>query len=423
MTYKIILQLIFYIGIVTSTNIYNEQFKMLNKIKSFLQYQSYNAAHFNNYARNIQTNVELYKDIVTHADREKVIQRYQFPPEIMKGFQSAFMSKSGQVVELINFKKPQVNSQGTSTYTRLIGYAQKIDNVIAFVVAKGFTQCGFVQKTQKYQLKKCKKRFLGRKECWYETQSRNRGYNSYELNQLSLALDIHNQVKIKEKITINKQPDIIITCPNRLYSASRKYSICVKPNGFIAIYVYGREDGGFGKTFNVAYGPYSFRVKQNGDIVIQNDRGSIFWSAGTAGIGQFPYTMILTEDKNIVVIDSTNKPIWDRAYKYGHLNCVLIQEYKLLSKNKKYYAEVKNGLIQVFEKSSKKVVSKVGNNSSNGYFVAYLEKDGKLIIENNGNIIYRGNSIGPKDEYRFKVTDDGKLAIVNGSGNAVFTSQ
>ena len=133
--------------------------------------------------------------------------------------------------------------------------------------------------------------------------------------------------------------------------------------------------------------------------------------------------MILTEDKNIVVIDSTNKPIWDRAYKYGHLNCVLIQEYKLLSNNKKYYAEVKNGSIQVFEKSSKKVVSKVGTNSSYGYFVAYLEKDGKLIIENNGNIIYRGNSIGPKDEYRFKVTDDGKLAIVNGSGNAVFTSQ
>ena len=65
----------------------------------------------------------------------------------------------------------------------------------------------------------------------------------------------------------------------------------------------------------------------------------------------------------------------------------------------------------------------LGNNSSNGYFVAYLEKDGKLIIENNGNIIYRGNSIGPKGEYRFIVTDDGKLAIVNASGNVVFTHQ
>ena len=415
--------LLYLIVAISSTNIYNEQFQMLNKIKSFLQYQSYNGAHFSNYAKNIQTSVDLFKDTVTHADREKVIQRYQFPPEIMKGFESAFMSKSGQVVELINFKKPQVNSQGTSTYTRLIGYAQKIDNVVAFVVAKAFTQCGFVQKKQIYQLKKCKKRFLRRRKCWYEKEARNRGYNAYELNQLSIALDTHNQVKIKEKINGINPTEIIITGQSKLYSASRKYSVGVKPNGFVAMYVYGREDGGFGKTFNEAYGPYSFRVKQNGDIVIQNDRGSIFWSAGTAGLGQFPYTMILTEDKNIVVIDSTNKPIWDRAYKYGHLNCVLIQEYKLLSKNKKYYAEVKNGSIQVFEKSSKKVVSKVGNNSSYGYFVAYLEKDGKLIIENNGNIIYRGNSIGPKDEYRFKVTDDGKLAIVNGSGNAVFTSQ
>jgi len=100
---------------------------------------------------NIQTSVDLFKDTVTYADRDKVIQRYQFPTEIMKGFQSAFMSKEGQIIELINFVKPTVNSKGTSTYMRLIGYAQKIDQVVAFVVAKAYTSCGFVQKREMYR--------------------------------------------------------------------------------------------------------------------------------------------------------------------------------------------------------------------------------------------------------------------------------
>jgi len=258
--------------------------------------------------------------------------------------------------------------------------------------------------------------------CEWVNDWRDRGYNANELNYLSTALDIHNQVSIKRKIDSINPTEIIITGQSRLYSSSRRYSIGVKPNGFVAMYDYNSERGGFGKTFNVRDGPFSFRVKQNGDIVIQNDRGQIFWSAQTAGKGKFPYTMILTEDQNIVVIDSTNKPIWDKGYKYSHRKCLMVQGYKLLSENKKYHAEVQNGAIQVFEKSSNKVVSQVGI-SSKGYFYAYLEDDGKLVITNYDSTIYSKPGYGAKGEYRFKVTNEGKLAIVNGAGNAVFTSQ
>ena len=418
---KKIIGLLYLIVAISSTNIYNEQFKMLTKMKSFLQHNTYNYGAFNNYARDIKTTVDLFKDTVTHADKDRVVQRYQFPNSIMKGFESAFMSNQGQVIEIINFKKPTVNSKGTSTYERLIGYATRIDNVVAFVVAKAYTQCGFVQQRQMYRRRKCSG-FWPHRRCRNVNDWRDRGYTAYELNQLSLALDIHNQVKIKEKITINKQPDIIITCQSRLYSASRRYSVGVKPNGFVAMYVNNYETGGFGKTFDQSQGPFSFRVKQNGDVVVQNDRGTIFWSANTANKGKFPFTMILTEDQNIVVIDSTNKPIWDKSYKYGHRSCIMIQGYKIVSENKQYYAEVRNGAIEVINKKDKKVVSRVGTTRGYGNMVAVLENDGKLVIEANDRAIYTGNSLGGKSEYRFKVTNEGKLAIVNGSGQIVFTS-
>ena len=406
---------------ISSTNIYNEQFKMLTKIKSFLQYNTYNYGNFNRYAKDIKTTVDLFKDTVTHADKDRVIQRYQFPNSIMKGFESAFMSNQGQVIEIINFSKPSVNSKGTSTYERLIGYATRIDNVVAFVVAKAYTQCGFVQQKERYRRRTCSG-FWPFRSCRYVNDWRDRGYTAYELNQLSLALDVHNQVNIKNKINGINPVEIIITDQSRLYSASRRYSVGVKPNGFVAMYVNNIESGGFGKTFDQSQGPFSFRVKQNGDIVVQNERGTVFWSANTANKGKFPFTMILTEDQNIVVIDSTNKPIWDKSYKYGHRSCIMIQGYKIVSENKQYYAEVRNGAIEVINKKDKKVVSRVGTTYGYGNMVAYLENDGKLIIEANDRAIYTGNSLGGKSEYRFKVTNEGKLAIVNGSGEIVFTS-
>ena len=419
---KKIIGLLYLIVAISSTNIYNEQFKMLTKMKSFLQHNTYNYGAFNNYARDIKTTVDLFKDTVTHADKDRVVQRYQFPNSIMKGFESAFMSNQGQVIEIINFKKPTVNSKGTSTYERLIGYATRIDNVVVFVVAKAYTQCGFVQQKERYRTGCCLIKIFRRRSCRYANDWRERGYTAYELNQLSLALNTHNQVNIKKKIEGINPVEIIITGQSRLYSSSRRYSVGVKPNGFVAMYVNNYENGGFGKTFDQSQGPFSFRVKQSGDVVVQNDRGTIFWSANTANKGKFPFTMILTEDQNIVVIDSTNKPIWDKSYKYGHRSCIMIQGYKIVSENKQYYAEVRNGAIEVINKKDKKVVSRVGTTRGYGNMVAVLEKDGKLVIEANDRAIYTGNSLGGKSEYRFKVTNEGKLAIVNGAGQIVFTS-
>ena len=174
---------------------------MLTKIKSFLQYNTYNYGNFNRYAKDIKTTVDLFKDTVTHADKDKVVQRYQFPNSIMKGFESAFMSNQGEVIEIINFIKPNINSNGTSTYERLIGYATRIDNVVVFVVAKAYTQCDFVQQKELYRIRFCCPiRFSMRKRCRFEYRRRDRRYTAYELNQLSLALNTHNQVCIKNKI-------------------------------------------------------------------------------------------------------------------------------------------------------------------------------------------------------------------------------
>ena len=196
---KTIIGLLYLIVAISSTNIYNEQFKMLTKMKSFLQHNTYNHGFFNKYARDIKTTVDIFKDIVNHADKDKVIQRYQFPNSIMKGFESAFMLNQGEVIEIINFIKPNINSNGTSTYERLIGYATRIDNVVAFVVIKANTQCGFVQQKEMYRRRKCSG-FWPHRKCRYVNDWRNRGYNAFELNQLSLALNTHNQVSIKNKI-------------------------------------------------------------------------------------------------------------------------------------------------------------------------------------------------------------------------------
>jgi len=200
MIYRIFLKLLFLIGIVTSMDIKTEQIKMLDKIKSLFPNNTYNKAHFNKYAKDIKTTVDLFKDTVTHADKDKVVQRYQFPNSIMKGFESAFMSNQGEVIEIINFIKPNINSNGTSTYERLIGYATRIDNVVVFVVAKAYTQCGFVQQKERYRTGCCLIKIFRRRRCRYEYRWRNRGYNAFELNQLSLALNTHNQVSIKNKI-------------------------------------------------------------------------------------------------------------------------------------------------------------------------------------------------------------------------------
>ena len=82
MIYRIFLKLLFLIGIVTSMDIKTEQFKMLDKIKSLFPNNTYNKAHFNKYAKDIKTTVDLFKDTVTHADKDKVVQRYQFPNQL-----------------------------------------------------------------------------------------------------------------------------------------------------------------------------------------------------------------------------------------------------------------------------------------------------------------------------------------------------
>ena len=158
------------------------------------------------------------------------------------------MSNQDEVIEIINFIKPNINSNGTSTYERLIGYATRIDNVVVFVVAKAYTQCGFVQQRQMYRRRKCRGWIF--KRCRYVNEWRDRGYTAYELNQLSLALDVHNQVSIKNKINSINPVEIIITDQSKLYSASRRYSVGVKPNGIVAMYVNNYESGGFGKAFN-----------------------------------------------------------------------------------------------------------------------------------------------------------------------------
>ena len=195
MTFKIILKLIFLIVIVSSANIKEEQNKLFDKIKSFLKYNTYNAAHYNNYAKNIQTKVEIIKDTIKKEDLDIIKQKYKFTDEIMDHLSISFFSSNPTIYELIDFKKP-ANSKGTPHYMRNIGYAIKIDDVVTFVFIKAYTTCGFVQKKEMYRRRKCSGWWIFEK-CRWINEWRDRGYNANELNQLSTALDVHNQVSIK----------------------------------------------------------------------------------------------------------------------------------------------------------------------------------------------------------------------------------
>ena len=199
MTFKIILKLIFLIVIVSATNIKEEQNKLLQKIKSQLKHNTYNYNYYNNYAKNIQTNVEIIKDTIKKEDLDIIKQKYKFEDAIMKLLSNSFLSSNSQTTELINFVKPTVNSKGTSTYMRIIGYSIKIDDSVTFVVIKAKTTCGFVQKKEMYRRQKCEGWWIFKK-CRWVNDWRDRGYNANELKQLSTALDVHNQVTIKKTI-------------------------------------------------------------------------------------------------------------------------------------------------------------------------------------------------------------------------------
>ena len=199
MTFKIILKLIFLIVIVSSANIKEEQNKLLQKIKSQLKHNTYNYKLYNNYAKNIQTNVEIIKDTIKKEDLDIIKQKYKFEDAIMKHLSISFLSSNSTTFELIDFLKPATNSKGTTTYIRQIGCAIKIDDSVTFVFIKAKTTCGFVQKKEMYRRQKCEGWWIFKK-CRWVNDWRDRGYNANELKQLSTALDVHNQVTIKKTI-------------------------------------------------------------------------------------------------------------------------------------------------------------------------------------------------------------------------------
>jgi hypothetical protein len=96
--------------------------------------------------------------------------------------------------------------------------------------------------------------------------------------------------------------------------------------------------------------PFSFQVKDNGNLVIANKNNMITWSANTQNKGIGPFDLIVTGDGDLVLIDSKNKPLFSLRGRYNFTQFVLIEDYRLYSQNGNYFTVIQpNGELCVYK--------------------------------------------------------------------------
>ena len=405
-----------------------EQRIMLEKLKKLVNSgpSTYNENQFKDYALNPKSNTEIILDIVSYANRHLIKNRYRFPNDVMDSIKAAFMSKEGTTYEKIDYKKPKFTTY-KAEYERIIGFAKKINDQVAFSVAHSFTNAQMLHKKQPYKKKHCWTTWLLIEKCEMRTEFKDRGYTAHELNQLQTALDTHNQINIRQKLnTIKHSDEIVISDKNKLYY--NMIALGVKENGIVAVYetssMYGpggKEMANFGFSGDVKNAPYTFRVKSDGNIVVHDKNEKVIWETHTSGKGLPPFNIVLTRDYNVILLDKNYKPVWDRAYKFGSKQALIPDDYRILSNDRKYYVAFQKSDFGIYSSSNDQLVRSIWKIKGNGPFFAYLEKDGSFyIVDKNGSKVYKYENLrGGIAPFTFFVDHTAHFVIKDSRGTII----
>ena len=405
-----------------------EQRIMLDKLKELVSSgpSTYNENQFKEYAMKPHSTTEIILDIISYANKHQIKNRYKFPNEVMDSLQAAFMSKEGSTYEKIDYKKPKY-SLGKAEYERIIGFAKKINDQVAFSIANSYTTAAMIQKKQPYKKKECWYTFLWVKKCEWKTEYKPRGYTAYELKQLETALDTHNQISIRQKLnTIKVNDEIVISDKKKLYYGM--IALGIKENGIIAIYetssMYGpggKEMANFGFSGDVKNAPYTFRVKSDGNVVVHDKNEKVIWETHTSGKGEPPFNIVLTRDYNVILLDKNYKPVWDRAYKFGTKHALIPDDYRILSSDKKYYVAFKKSDFGIFSSKDDSLVRSIWKVKGSAPFYAYLEKDGSFyIVDKEGNRGFKYENLrGGVAPFTFYIDNTGHFVIKDSKGKVI----
>ena len=428
MNYHQFIILFLLLPIILNQNFKEEQRKMLTKLKELLKSTYFPANKYKDYAINVESISHVYLDSISASNREQIKTRYKFPEAIINKLMAVLYSNHVSVYERIEYVKPTNITQKKAEYSRIIGFAKKIGNMVTFTVARGTTTANLIQKKEEFKKKVCWKTFIFFKKCEWRSEWKDRGYNNHELNMLQNALDIHNQISIRDKInSISYNDEIVISSSNSLYSLDGRLSMVIHINGQIAIYEKGRgQVGTFGVKSNNNNSPYTLRVKSDGNIVICNKYNVVVFETNTGGKGKYPFNLILSNDKNLVLLDQTNRPIWDRIGKFKDKQNLLLEDYRIESLNKQYYASIRHSKVGVFSSKTNEIVKEVKIKPFNkeGPHEAYIESDGNWVVRDKYFYVLftsknEKTGIAP---FIFKVTDDGNLNVVDSKGTVVYST-
>ena len=414
---------------ILTDNYKEEQRKMLTKLKEVLKSASYFSPNqYKDYAKNVDSIAHVYLDSISTSNRNQIKTRYKFPEAVINSLMSVWYSNHVSAYEKIEYVKPTNITQNKAEYSRIIGFAKKINNMVAFTVAKASTTANLIQKKQEFRKKVCKKKFIFFKKCDYISEWKDRGYNEKELNMLQKALDCHNQISIRDKInSISYNDDIVISSSNNLYSLDGRMWMVIHINGEIAIYEKGRgQVGTFGVKSNNNNSPYTLRVRSDGNIVICNKFNTVVFETKSGGKGKYPFNLILSNDKNLVLLDQTNRPIWDRIGKFKEKQNLFLEDYRIESPNKQYYASIRDKKVGVFSSNNNAIVKevKIKKFQKEGPHEAFIESDGNWVVRDKYyQVLFTSKNektgIAP---FLFKVTDDGNLIVVDSKGTVVYST-
>lgn len=294
MNYQQFIILFLLLPIILNQNYKEEQRKMLTILKQLLKSTYFPANQYKDYAINVESNSHVYLDSISASNREQIKTRYKFPEAVMNKLMAVLYSNHVSAYERIEYVKPTNITQKKAEYSRIIGLAKKIGNMVTFTVARATTTANLIQKKEEFKKKDCWKTFIFFKKCEWRSEWKDRGYNNTELNMLQNALDIHNQISIRDKInSISYNDEIVISSSNSLYSLDGRLSMVIHINGQIAIYEKGRgQVGTFGVKSNNNNSPYTLRVKSDGNIVICNKYNVVVFETNTGGKGKYPFNFI-----------------------------------------------------------------------------------------------------------------------------------
>ena len=204
-----------------------------------------------------------------------------------------------------------------------------------------------------------------------------------------------------EQFHIIKAPTDICArvCKYPIVSSNNLYKAVVLPEGNVAVIDNKNTVTWKSKDTVVPadkrVGPYTLKLKDNGDLVLVDSTDKIVWNTFTLGRGKGPNKLIMQNDGNLVLYDSTRRALWSSRFNTDYSRS-----------DTDYSSECKVGVCSVPLVSPDKLLR------------AVMQDDGNFVITDGTTALWNTETFGAGNTVN--VQGDGNLVVRNAAGDPLW---